>query len=102
MYDVLLAADLCLLPGLKRQCSTFMAQNIDCDNVIVLLETARFFDLVRLEDACFEFLAEHLDKVSGAVILFVLIKAAFYSSILNFRWSIIPVLSNWSPMMRRR
>ncbi len=62
-YDVLCAADMFLLPGLKRQCANVMGQYLDLDNCVNILRTARLFTLPRLEDQCAEFMAAYIDKV---------------------------------------
>ncbi len=63
VYDVLCAADMFLLPGLKRQCAAVMGQYLELDNVVNILRTARLFSLPRLEDQCAEYLATNIDKV---------------------------------------
>ncbi len=63
MYDVLCAADMFLLPGLKRQCASVMGQYLELDNVVNILRTAQLFSLPRLEDQCAEYLATNIEKV---------------------------------------
>ncbi|KAL3852443.1 hypothetical protein ACJMK2_016080 [Sinanodonta woodiana] len=63
VYDVLCAADMYLLPGLKRLCANCISQFLDCGNVVQILRTARLFNLPRLEDQCAEFIANDLDEV---------------------------------------
>ncbi len=63
VYDVLVAADMLLLPGLKRQCANVMAAHVDVENVVALLRTSRLFTLPRLEDTCAEFIASNIEKV---------------------------------------
>ena len=58
MYDVLEAAEIFLLPDLKRQCGTFLAQYLEISNVVDFLQTARLFVIPRLEHACVEFIAK--------------------------------------------
>jgi len=63
VLDVLYAADMCLLPGLKRLCGGFLATLLDTENVLAVLRTARLFQLPKLEDACTRFIAENLDQM---------------------------------------
>uniref|UniRef100_A0A914WAR9 BTB domain-containing protein n=1 Tax=Plectus sambesii TaxID=2011161 RepID=A0A914WAR9_9BILA len=63
VYDVLVAADISLLPGLKRLCGTYISQLLDTENVTTALRTARMFDLGRLEDQCCLFIADHLEQM---------------------------------------
>ena len=58
VYDVLEAADIFLLPDLKRQCGAFLENYLEMSNVIDLVNTARLFVLPRLEHACVEFIAK--------------------------------------------
>ena len=57
------AADLYLLPGLKRQCANVVAGYLQVSNVVMVIKTARLFNLPRLEDQCAEFMAENIEKV---------------------------------------
>ena len=68
--DVLTAADLCLLPGLKRHCGAFIGQFLEIDNVMEAFQTARMFELNRLEDNCCLFIAENLETVRGIILHF--------------------------------
>ncbi|CDW54377.1 Ank 2 and BTB domain containing protein [Trichuris trichiura] len=61
--DVLMVANFCLLPGLKRQCGLLMAQHLDTQNVCAALRAARLFQLHRLENQCYKFMADHLEEV---------------------------------------
>ena len=63
VYDVLCAADMYLLVGLKRQCAAFIGQEIEVNNVVSVLQTARLFNLPRLEDQCAEYIAGKIDQV---------------------------------------
>ena len=63
MYDVLCAADMFLLPGLKRFCANAMAKFLTVNDVVTVLRTARLFNLPRLEDQCAEFIAKNLESV---------------------------------------
>jgi len=57
------AADLFLLPGLKRYCANTMAKYLHVENVVMVTRTARLFNLPRLEDQCAEFMANNIDQV---------------------------------------
>ncbi|KAJ8301171.1 hypothetical protein KUTeg_020158 [Tegillarca granosa] len=63
VYDVLCAADLYLLPGLKRQCANCISKYIDDSNVLSILMLSRLYSLQRLEDQCAEFIANNLEKI---------------------------------------
>lgn len=63
VYDVMCAGDLYLLPGLKRYCANMMAQYLTVSDVIMILRTARMFNLPRLEDQCAEFMAKNLEQI---------------------------------------
>lgn len=63
VVDALVAADLYLLPGLKRQCAAFLAKVLDKHNVIEALELARMFDQPRLEDQCYQYIAHNFELV---------------------------------------
>lgn len=67
IFDILYTADLCLLPGLKSQCSHALGRFITTTNVVQMLRTARLFSLVRLEDQCAEFIAGNLEPVSASL-----------------------------------
>ena len=69
VYDLMCAADLYLLPGLKRQCANVVARYLQVSNVVMVIKTARLFNLPRLEDQCAEFMAENIEKVSTMVYL---------------------------------
>ncbi|XP_065573023.1 ankyrin repeat and BTB/POZ domain-containing protein 1-like isoform X2 [Artemia franciscana] len=60
VYDVLCAADVYLLPGLKKLCGHFLATVVNDECVVPLIRTARIFQLPRLENQCTEFLAKNL------------------------------------------
>ncbi|BFZ10387.1 hypothetical protein BsWGS_13425 [Bradybaena similaris] len=61
--DILMFADMYLLPGLKRLCGTSMIHYVDLSNVVSMIRTSRLFFLPRLESHCAEFIADHLTKV---------------------------------------
>ncbi|KAL8620406.1 hypothetical protein ACOMHN_055487 [Nucella lapillus] len=62
--DVLCAADMYLLPGLKRQCGTAMIRMTALDNVVWMVRLARLFGLPRLESSCAEFIANNIFEAS--------------------------------------
>lgn len=68
VYDVLCAADMFLLPGLKRVCANTMAKFLTVTDIVMVLKTARLFNLPRLEDQCAEFMSQNLDQVSMIII----------------------------------
>ena len=63
MYETLEAAEMLLLPDLKRQCGIFLSAFLETGNVIDLLRTARLFDIPRLEHQCIEFVAANIEEV---------------------------------------
>ena len=63
VYEVLEAADFFLLPGLKRECGNFLGEFLDCENAVQLIRTARLYDLKRLEQRCFEFVADFVEDI---------------------------------------
>ena len=65
VYEVLEAADMFLLTGLKRQCGLFLAQYIEMSNAVDLLESARLYAIPRLEHQCTEFMAANIEEVSA-------------------------------------
>ena len=65
VYEVLQVADLYLLPGLARQCGVVIGQYLDVDTVVSSLQTARLFNLCRLETICAEFMAANIEKVNS-------------------------------------
>lgn len=64
--DVMVAADMLLVPGLTRQCGVFLGTQLQIENVITVLRLARMFQLPRLEDQCVAFMAKNLDQASNA------------------------------------
>ncbi|KAK7102749.1 ankyrin repeat and BTB/POZ domain-containing protein 1-like [Littorina saxatilis] len=62
-HDVLCAADIYLLPGLKRLCGLALARMTGVDTVVWMVRAARLFSLPRLEASCFEFIANNLPEV---------------------------------------
>ncbi|XP_021931904.1 ankyrin repeat and BTB/POZ domain-containing protein 1-like isoform X2 [Zootermopsis nevadensis] len=63
ILDVLCAADMYLLPGLKRGCGVVLGSCLSTENVVNRLKTARLFQLPQLEDQCTRFISLHIDKV---------------------------------------
>ena len=64
VMDVIIASDMLLVPGLKRQCGVYLGTQLNSDNVIIVLRLARMFELPRLEDQCIAFMAKNLELVS--------------------------------------
>ncbi|KAL3199907.1 hypothetical protein MRX96_013397 [Rhipicephalus microplus] len=64
VWDVLCAADVYLLPDLKRQCGASIARMLEVETVCGTLRASRLFRLPRLENQCIEFMAKHLAKVA--------------------------------------
>ncbi|XP_054162101.1 ankyrin repeat and BTB/POZ domain-containing protein 1-like [Oppia nitens] len=62
-YEVIMTADLYLMPGLKRQCANFIGQHLTVNNVISTLLTSRLLQLTKLEGQCAEFMAQYLHKI---------------------------------------
>ena len=64
LYDVLVVADLYLLPALKRKCATeLISYHLRKENLFQLLRISRLYDLKKLEFACISFLANYLTEV---------------------------------------
>jgi len=63
ILEVLCAADMYLLPGLKRACGVVLGSRLSAHNVVSRLKTARLFQLPHLEDQCTHFISVHIDKV---------------------------------------
>ncbi|XP_068237792.1 ankyrin repeat and BTB/POZ domain-containing protein 1-like [Palaemon carinicauda] len=61
--DVIIASDMLLVPGLKRQCGVYLGTQLHTDNVITVLRLSRMFELPRLEDQCIAFMAKNLEQV---------------------------------------
>ena len=73
------------LPDLKRQCGSYLANFIDIENVVDLLQTARLFNIPRLEHQCVEFMANGIEEVCLFILELyycILIFKTFFS--LNF------------------
>lgn len=64
VLDLLEAAELYLLPGLKKHCGTFLTGLISLDNVVEILKITRMHDLTKLESSCAEFIADNIGSVS--------------------------------------
>ena len=62
-YEVLCAADMYLLPGLKRVCCSALICMTTIDNVVWMVRAARLFSLPRLEANCSEFIANNIAEV---------------------------------------
>ena len=63
-YDVLVVADMYLLPGLKQLCGRSLAQLLDKDSVVGVWRVAKLFSLARLEDQCTKYMARVIEEVS--------------------------------------
>ncbi|KAG1714139.1 Ankyrin repeat and BTB/POZ domain-containing protein 1 [Nymphon striatum] len=59
-FETLCAADLYLLPGLKKKCAAFLVDGINVNNCIQLLKISMLFQLARLENQTIEFMAHHI------------------------------------------
>ncbi|XP_060985012.1 ankyrin repeat and BTB/POZ domain-containing protein 1 isoform X3 [Dama dama] len=62
-YDVLIVADMYLLPGLKQLCGRSLAQLLDEDSVVGVWRVAKLFGLARLEDQCTKYMARVIEKL---------------------------------------
>lgn len=66
MYDILVTADLYLLPSLKRKCAQELIDRyISKESLFDLLHISRVYDLKKLEYACINYLAWNLEEVSA-------------------------------------
>lgn len=63
VYEAMEAAEMLLLPDLKRQCGMFLSEYLETSNVVDLLRTSRLFDIPRLEHQCVEFVAANIEEV---------------------------------------
>jgi hypothetical protein len=63
LLDVLIAADLYLLPTLKRKCANELIKHIGKNNLFELLKFSRLYDLKKLEFSCISYLALHIFDV---------------------------------------
>lgn len=61
--DVLIVADMYLLPGLKRLCASAMISYVEPSNVISVIRTARMFNIPRLESHCAEYISQNISKI---------------------------------------
>lgn len=58
--DVVVAGDMCLLPGLKRLCGSWLGSALSAESVLPCLALARTFALPRLEDQAYAWIADNL------------------------------------------
>ena len=65
LVEVLWAAELLLLPGLKRLCAVRIGNALDPDSVLPVLKMSRMLNLSRLEEDCCAFMAGNLETVRG-------------------------------------
>jgi hypothetical protein len=63
LLDVLIAADLYLLPSLKRKCANELIRHINNDNLFEFLKFSRLYDLKKLEFSCISYLALNIFDV---------------------------------------
>ena len=56
-------SDMFFLPDLKRQVGSYFTKFIAIDNVVDLLQTARLFNVPKLEHQCIEFMANYIEEV---------------------------------------
>lgn len=63
VWDLLDAANIYLLSGLKKHCGNFLCNHISEDTVVEILRVARLHDLAKLEDTCAEFIADNINLV---------------------------------------
>ncbi|CAG0902830.1 unnamed protein product [Cyprideis torosa] len=63
VLEVLEAAEMFLLSGLKRQCGTFLATQLTLGNSVDIYRLSRTFQLPRLEDQCCEFFANNIEHM---------------------------------------
>lgn len=64
LYDVLVVADLYLLPSLKRKCANeLITHHLNAENLFDLFRLARIYDLKKLEFACISYMASNLNEV---------------------------------------
>ncbi|KAK8398875.1 hypothetical protein O3P69_004161 [Scylla paramamosain] len=61
--EVMMVADMFLVPGLTRQCGVYLGSCLQVHSVVSILKLARLFQLPRLEDQCVAFIAKNLDQV---------------------------------------
>lgn len=61
--NVICAADMYLLAGLKRLCTNAMIPVLDVSNVVEAVRVSRTFSLPRLESECCRYIAEYVDEV---------------------------------------
>ncbi|XP_071497851.1 ankyrin repeat and BTB/POZ domain-containing protein 1-like [Diadema antillarum] len=62
-YEVLVVADLYLLPGLKKLCANKIGSRLTEENVFQVIRVSRMFNLVRLEDQCVEYISKIVERV---------------------------------------
>jgi len=62
-FEVLYAADMFLLNGLKPMVANYIAAHLDPSNVVTVIRTARLLELHRLECQCTEYMASNLESI---------------------------------------
>nr|XP_054751225.1 ankyrin repeat and BTB/POZ domain-containing protein 1-like [Lytechinus pictus] len=73
-YEILVVADLYLLPGLKTFCANKIASQLTEENVFQVIRVSRMFNLVKLEDQCVEFISRIFDEISDYTEFIELVK----------------------------
>ncbi|XP_028398394.1 ankyrin repeat and BTB/POZ domain-containing protein 1-like isoform X2 [Dendronephthya gigantea] len=63
IYNVICAAEMYLLKGLKRLCAKAMIKILDVSNVVEVVRISRTFSVPRLESECCRFIAEYVDEM---------------------------------------
>lgn len=61
--EVLITADMMLLPGLKKSCGTILSKRLTEDNVLELYRQSQVYNLLNLEDKCTSMMAVTLDSL---------------------------------------
>ena len=61
--NVICAADMYLLAGLKRLCTNAMIKVLDVSNVVEAVRMSKTFSMPRLECECCRYIAEYVDEV---------------------------------------
>lgn len=70
LFEVLLVADLYLLPSLKRKCaSELVNHHLTGENLFDMFRISRLYDLKKLEFACISYLADNLSNVSISIVV---------------------------------
>ncbi|XP_046839999.1 ankyrin repeat and BTB/POZ domain-containing protein 1-like [Xenia sp. Carnegie-2017] len=65
IFNVICAAEMYLLPGLKRLCINSMIEILDVTNVVQAVRVSRTFSSPRLEAECCCYIAEYMDELAN-------------------------------------